>query len=249
MVNKYEYLTHGGSTLRINRRVKTMVTIPRNFGVFVLLLAGVSGSLAAADEAKPLKAGDALPGPFQVLMVTGPRAGRFHCPVCEYDLFPSVLVFIRDTEKPSAALVDLLKKLDAAIAKHTSSHLDGCAIFLGDGGYRKALESPLDDTAKALDLELAKATVIKDERVANLTSLAKAQNLTHLTLGLCTADGPEKYHLDKKAAVAVLVYNQLKIVGAYAYEKDQLTAPEVEKILKQVETLAAETVIPAPRKT
>jgi hypothetical protein len=224
-----------------------MITIARKLGILTLLLAGASGSLAAGEPIS-LKAGDPLPGPFQVLMVSGPRAGRFNCPVCDYDLFPSVLVFLRDADKPSAAVLDLLKKLDAAIAKHASSHLDGCAIFLSDGGYRKALESPLDENAKAPDLELAKATVIKEQRVSTLADLAKAQNLTHLTVGLGTADGPEKYGLDKKAAVTVLVYNQMKIVGAYAYEKDQLTQADVDKILKQVDTLAAETVIPPPRK-
>jgi hypothetical protein len=232
---------------RLEERSKNVAKSARNLGVLAFLLAA-AGSLAAADDAKPLKAGDDLPGAFQVLMVTGPRPGMFHCPVCEYDLYPSVLVFVGDAEEPGKPVLELLKKLDAAIARHAGSHVGGCAIFLNDGGYRKALETPVNAAAKAPDQELAKATVLKDQRVAALESLAKKQDLKHLTLALSSAEGPAGCALDKNAGVTVLVSARQKIVGAYAFPKGHLTDQEVDKILKQVDEMAAASVIPARRK-
>ncbi len=202
---------------------------------------------AAAQEAKPLKPGDAIPGPFQTLMVTGDRAGHFHCPVCEYDLRPTVLVFVRDVDDAGPALTDFLKKLDALIAKHPKARLAACTIFVNDGGYRQLIQSQIDPTAKVTDLELTRAILAKEDKEAKIKDLAKKANLKAIPLALGSPKELEKYHLEKNAAVTVLFYNRQQVVSVASLAKDQLTAAEADKILKQIEAALGANAKPAAK--
>src|SRR5262245_27538906 len=214
----------------------------------VLVVGVLVGAIVHAGEDKALQPGAVVPGPFQVLMVTGPRAGSFHAPVCEYDLNPAVLIFVRDGAEASPPLIDLLKKLDTAIAKHPQARLGACAVFLNDGGYRKAIEAPLEKDKKVTDLALTAATVAKEEKEAKVKALAKKENLNLVTLGLGTAGGPEKYQLNPMADITVLIFHQQKVLGNYAYPKGEFSAKDVDKILQQVESVADEVVKSAGRK-
>jgi hypothetical protein len=203
-----------------------------------LFLIIAAGAAQAAQDAQPLKAGDTIPGPFQVLMATGPRANMFHCPVCEYDLNPAVLVFIRDAEDVSGPVLDFLKKVDAVIAAHPLARMGACAIVLNDGGYRKVLEAAIDASIKVPDIELTKATETKD---AKLQALRKAgENLKFVALGLGTVGGPEKYRIGKDADITILFYYQQVVVSNTAFKKADFNEMAADKLLKEIEAKAVE---------
>jgi hypothetical protein len=223
--------------------------LARNFLILVLAVAGV-GLARAADEPKPLQVGDSLPGAFQVLMVTGDRAGKFHCPVCEFDLYPAVLIFVRDVDEATPALMEFLKKLDSTMARYTAARPGACVVFLKDGGYRKVFETDLDKTAKPPDLPLTKATLIKEDKVAKLATRAKDAKLKYVTFGLGPTGGPEGYRLDPKADITVLLFykQQIKLYAAFDKEKP-FTAADGDKVLKEFEATASQIAKPARRKS
>src|SRR5579859_7752756 len=53
-----------------------------------------------------------VPASFQLWMVSGPRAARYHSPVCENGLNPAALIFVKELDTEDKGLVALLKKLD-----------------------------------------------------------------------------------------------------------------------------------------
>jgi hypothetical protein len=170
-----------------------MFTRRLDFRLFLVstLAIGGAGVLAQARQAT-----DTVPGPFQAFMATGPRAGMFHAPVCEYDLNPAVLIFVRDGVDFDKPLIDLLKKLDALIAKHPQANVGASVILVGDGGYRKALETALEDK-KVTDLTLTAATLAKEAKEAKLKDVVKKENLQHVTLGFADPSGLANYALDQ----------------------------------------------------
>src|SRR5262245_54218972 len=87
--------------------------------------------------------------PFDVLMVTGRRAGKFHCPATEFGLNPGVLIFTRaEPDALGKPLTDFLKALDEQIGKYPFARLGTSVIFLGDGGYQEALLAKSDKNDK-----------------------------------------------------------------------------------------------------
>ena len=211
----------------------------RCFGVVVLVWALLP---AAARPAKPvkdqaakvsLKSGDVLPGAFQVFSVTGPRAVRFSCPVCEYGVKPFVLVFIRDAKNPDA-VGKLLQGLDALVDKHPDARLGACAIFLEDGSYRKALAP----AGAADEKELAKAIDDREALESRLRDWAGSAGakLKHVAIGLDSPGGPEKYHLDAEAAATVLLCHKLKLAAEPMVFKD--VPGSWDDVLRQVDKLA-----------
>lgn len=216
-----------------------MRSLAHSFPVVVLTLAAF-GPFLAAQEVKPLKAGDPLPGAFQVLMVTGDRAGNFHCPVCEFDLRPAVLVFVHDVDDINPTLEGFLKKLDALIAKHPKSRIGATVVFLNDGDYRKLLQNQINNSAKVAELELTKAILVKEEKEAKIKALAKAAKLQNVTLGLGSSEELKNYKLDDKAAVTVLFYDKQQVVSVASFPKDKLTDQDADKILKEVDQNATD---------
>jgi hypothetical protein len=203
------------------------------------LLCWVVGAFVQAQENKePLKTGDFLPGPFQVLMITGERAGMFHCPVCEYDLRPAVLVFLPDVDLDPKQ-VGLLQKLDALIAKYPAARLTAGAVFMNDGDYRKLIQQNIDNSAKVKDLKLTNAINHKEEQEAKIKKLARDANLKNLTLGLGSHDDVAKYAADK-SKITVLFYLKQKVISIDSFDKDKLTDQEVEKVLKPIDATCAE---------
>jgi hypothetical protein len=215
---------------------------------FWAVIAGLAliGGLCAAEEkdAYRLKANDPIPGPFQALSVVVPattlkpmaQSKRFHCPVCEYRLNPTVLIFARqldeadDTGRP-ASLTGLLKKLDNVVEKHANFQLGVCAVF-NDSGYMKLVEKEIDENAPAKDQELTKAIEFKDGIVAKLKKLAKSTDLKHVALSL---GDPSNYQVPPNNDVRVLFYDKHLAVSDNAYAKEKLTDAEIDKIVKGVE--------------
>jgi hypothetical protein len=201
---------------------------------------------AGAQEAgkSGLPANKELPGPFEVLSVTGPHAGRFHCPVCAHGLNPQVLVFLRDAGDLDKPLVDFLKKLDDMIAKHAEVGVGASVIILNDGGYRQALETKTDDLAKATDL--------KDAIASKLRDLAKSPelDLKQVTLSLDTPAGPKGYEINPEAQATILLCHRQTVVANYSFLKDKPSDQDLEKILKDLGARVAEAEkLGRPKKT
>jgi hypothetical protein len=199
----------------------------------LLALIGVS----RAQEGVGLKAGDDLPGSFQMLSVAGKHVGQFYCPVCDHGLAPGVLIFTREVPENGKPLATLLQKLDELIANRADGRLAAAAVFLDDGGYRQALAAKSEE-AKVGELELTKAITARDEKAAQVAKLAKEAKLQNVTLGLGTDSGPKEYKIAKDAGTTVLIYNQLKVVRIASFGKDGLTAAKVDALLADVKQLA-----------
>src|SRR5262245_23162318 len=129
--------------------------------VAIVTAIALKGGTPGFGQETGLKLGDTVPGPFQVLMATGPRAGMFHAPICDFDLNPGVVVFVREAALASKPLDELIKGLDAAISQHPQARLAAYVVLLNDGGYRSAIEAPLEDK-KVTDTSLTTATLAKE---------------------------------------------------------------------------------------
>src|SRR5215471_10836708 len=69
-------------------------------------------NLPAQDEGQKItsgpQVGKLLPGPFDCLIINGPKKGRQHCLVCEGGLSPAVMIFAREpADKKDAGLTAL----------------------------------------------------------------------------------------------------------------------------------------------
>ncbi len=206
----------------------------------LFLVAGVS--VRAADDARPgLRAGEALPGPFQVLDATGEAAGRFHCTVCTRGLRPTVLVFFRDLGSADSPLAQLFKGLDESVAGHRAWELGATGVWLADGAYQQALEAKVDENARVADQTLTKATNLKDERLAQLAALARDAKLVHVVLGLAVGDGPRDYRLSKEADVTVILYSKYKVLDTWGFPKGKLDPAAVKSTLRAIDEKVAAT--------
>jgi hypothetical protein len=150
-----------------------------------------------------LKPGAEVPGPFQPYAVTGKDAhrGKFHSPVSEHGLDPTVLIFIRGIDAGPAAA--LLPALDAAVVKNERLRLGAVVIFLLD------------------DIEDAVTEDVKREQAA-----ARIQDqmgkYKHMEAYLDVPADVKEYHLNDKAEVTVLMYDRYRILVSRAYSKDGL---------------------------
>lgn len=208
-----------------------------------LALAALATAALAADERSPSKPDRReLPGAFQTLRVTPPRADHYFCPVCETGLHPGVLVFFREAEGPGRPVGELLKRIDAVLEKHPGAEMTAAGVQLNDGGYRAALESK--------PLALDAAINAKDNEAARLRDLAKAEGLKHIILGLGVDPADQKkYGLNADAYADVLVFNRLQVVASYPFaQAEQLTSAEIDKIAQAVEALADRTEKAHPKR-
>ena len=79
------------------------------------VVVALSGVVVAADFKSGPQTGDTVPGPFNVLNVTGPDAGESNCQFCKNGNNPVVMIFSRTTD--SAALTKLIKEVDGKVGK------------------------------------------------------------------------------------------------------------------------------------
>jgi hypothetical protein len=176
-----------------------------------------------------------IPASFQVWMVTGPRALRYHSLVCEHGLNPVAFVFVKEFDPEDKTLVALLKKLDELGAKHPDARFGACMVVLNDGGFRDVLEKDDEDLPK----KLAEAGFTKDELEAKLKELAKTEKLGHVTLALDTKAGPKGYQLSEDAPITVLFYNKHIVLNSYAF-KEKMKEEDVDKIAGEIEKVVLE---------
>jgi hypothetical protein len=177
------------------------------------VLAAAAGQPPAAKDAKTpsLAPGSDLPGPFHPYNVTGPNKGRYHCLVSEHGLDPVVIVFVRnlEAEDPNGPTMELLTQLDLAIEKNPKARIAAFAVSLSDSLPEVVGASVMSD-------------VERKQLAGKLEDLAGARSLKYVVLTLAGKDDVEKYRLDDKADVTVVLANKYRVVNAYSLKKDQV---------------------------
>jgi hypothetical protein len=110
------------------------------------------------------------------------------------------MIFAREISDP---LTSLVKKVDAATARHKAAELGSFVVFCSD-----------------------------DEKLApQLKKLAEKEQLRHTVLTIDNPAGPEGYKVTKEADVIVVLYVAHKVQASHAFRKGQLTAKDIDRVL------------------
>jgi hypothetical protein len=177
----------------------------------VLLLCGNAVPAEKDDLKSGPQAGENLPGPFLSLVAYSGEAGLAGKKTDffeQYGQSPVVLVFAREF---NVRLTDLVKKLDAEVAKKKSAKLRAIVVI------------PSDDDA----LE------------TNLKDFGEKEGIKNVNLAIMEPAGPKHYKLSKEADVTVIIYKRRKVEANHAFKKGDLDANGVEKILADLSKITA----------
>ena len=181
-----------------------------------LALALVAGVAVAAELKSGLEPGAAI-GAFDVTKCAGAvddgvKVGAQLCYRCKYGARPMVMVFTRSVNDQ---VVTLAKGLDKSVAENEAKQFKAFVNLLGSDN--EALQ------AQAKDL-------------GTKNSLANVPVVVPVEF----ENGPDNYGINPKADVTVLVAKGGKVTGNFAFDKGQLNAGAIEKILAEVPKLVAE---------
>jgi hypothetical protein len=119
------------------------------------------------------------------------------------------MIFAREVSDP---LTSLVKKIDAATAKHSDCRMGSFVVFLSD---EEQLEKKLKEVAD------------KDK-------------LEHTVLTIDNPAGPKAYNIAKEADVTVVLYTHHNVKANYAFRKGELKDDDVEKIVQDVAKILPE---------
>jgi hypothetical protein len=166
----------------------------------VLVAVLLAGPVAADELRSGPQVGDEVPGSFRPLNVNGPAAGERSCLYCRHGLNPVAMVFAK---RPTAAVEELVRRLDAAAAEHAAAKLGAFAVFLGNRERLEKELSALDDRLK----------------------------LRHLVLAVDAPTGPEKYAVSGEAEVTVVLYVGGTVRANHAFRKGEFDEKAVARVL------------------
>lgn len=218
--------------------------------------------LFAADEDEPPPfpgKGAAIPGPYHVLNVTGPRHGRFHCLVCRNGLSPTAALFVTP-QKPDGADADwmlnwakehladdaplskLFKKLDTVIAKNPDAYLGAYALFFAPEGFQRPLADRLVELTKALELKHIIFGVGSEDEPKSL--VAKKDK-----------DGKEEgepvntpWFEKRDFAIGAMIYKGYRVVDWQTFAEGKLTDKDSAAFVKDFDALVPEYARPGYKK-
>lgn len=181
--------------------------------IFAASLVGVLAitGLAIAGDSNDtcLKAGDPI-GPFYVTKVAGPadnvKEGQTLCYRCKYGSSPMVMVFARET---GGKVGELVKQLDAAVAKHEDAKLKSFVTLIG--GEADSLRGTAEKMAKQVGVKNVPITVAEDSE-----------------------NGPSNYKLDPKAEVIVVVAKDSEVKVQHTFKASEV---DVAAVMKEVQGL------------
>jgi hypothetical protein len=100
-------------------------------------------------------------------------------------------------------LTSLVKKIDAATAKHNDAQMGSFVVFLSDD---ESLEKKLKD-------------------------LADKEHIQHTVLTIDSPRGPPAYKIARDADVTVVLYTHRTVKANYAFKKGELTEKDVDRIV------------------
>jgi hypothetical protein len=170
----------------------------------VLAVGLVVSNLTAADGLKSgPQVGQEVPGPFHPLNVTGAKAGEKNCLYCQNGSNPVAMIFAREVNEP---VTKLIKKVDAATAKHSDCQMGSFVVFLSD----------------AEDLQ------------AKLKDVAEKEGIKTTVLSIDNPAGPGGYKVSKDADVTVVLYNQHKVKSNFAFKKGELKDQDIDVVVGDI---------------
>ena len=167
----------------------------------VVLTAGLAVAATLKSGPQP---GEAVPGPFTPLNVTGEAAGQKHCLYCQNQDHPVAVVFARTADCPMTQ--KLIKAIDKATVENKKAEMGSYVVFCSD---EEKLEAKLKDFAKTASI---KETV----------------------LSIDSPSGPGKYKIAKDADLTVVLYTKRKVVENFAFEKGKITDKDIDTIVADV---------------
>lgn len=188
-----------------------------------------SGLQPAAAGKPPVK----MPKSFDVYTFNGKNAERFHCLVCENDIHPTVMLFLKE---PAAGkegpLESLFAKLDELVEKYQS--LEKYPDLQGFAAYA-VFVSPAAQTA--LDkVETDPAKLVKeatDRRALYARMREWAGKTKKVTVGCVVPESVAAYKLNPDASLTGLFYDSLDVRGNYSFR--DLTEANVDALIAGVE--------------
>jgi len=190
--------------------------------LFASLAASVCIALAAQADDDPitkdgskteplqsgLKPGDKVPT-FYVRAITGPLKNKSVCYVCRNGDRPVVMLFIREI---TPQLKQLLKAIDDEVDLHRAAGLRSFGVFLATSSQ---------------EILPQVQTLAFDEKV----------NLP-LTVAAAPSDGSAGKAIHPAAAVTVILYREQTVTANFAYRANELTAEQIEIVVKSIRRLA-----------
>jgi len=187
----------------------------------VLFTTGLS-ALSAQDDFKSGPAvGKNLPGSFQAVNLTAPlgkdpkdRLGHLHCLVCEFQLNPVVVTFIRiEPDGIDKNIEEYLKAMDRAVDRNYKiNFLRSFVVFLTPHAKSSATEPKIEDPDKIIkDIKerdaLADSLILEAQKRVKLEKrlgdLIKETALKHVVLTYMAGEGPKGFNLSPKPGTTV----------------------------------------------
>ncbi|MBM4072807.1 MAG: hypothetical protein FJ271_28350 [Planctomycetes bacterium] len=186
--------------------------------------------------AEPLKSGPQvgtqLPGalrPVAPLNINGKHAGRHHCLVCQNDVNPAIMVFVREpAEGKDEALATLLKKLEQSAERHQKKDLGAFVIVLSPAAHTSATNSKEEDTDKIIE-----ETAAREALLAKLKPSLEGRK--HVVVAIFPKEGPKGYDIAAKADVTIVFYQRFRVLANAAFAEGQMQAKDLEAMLKKVD--------------
>ena len=110
-------------------------------------------------------------------------------------------------------MTSLVKKIDAATAKHSDCNMNSFVIFCSD---KEGLEG-------------------------QLKNLAKKEGLKKISLSIVDSKaGPRGYDINPEAEVTVFLYTNRTVKANHAFKKGEFKEKDVEKVLKDIPKILPE---------
>lgn len=189
-----------------------------------------SGPRPAPPGQPPVK----MPHAFDAHTFNGRAANRFHCMVCENDIHPSLIVFIKDPAAGNEkALEDLFAKLDRMIEKYQAmdqypevTTFAAFAVFL-DPAAQTSLSKPGESDPAALVKEAT------DRRALYQRMRAWADKTKKVVVAVAIPEAVKGYNINPEAAVTAIFYHRLNVVDNFAFA--DFTQADAEAIVQRVE--------------
>jgi hypothetical protein len=232
----------------------------KRFLFTLLTTALLTGALGAQNEFKSgPPVGQNLPGSFQAFNLSGERGkDSFHCLVCEYQLNPVVVTFIREgPESKDEEIANYLKKINDKIKDNVETHfLRGFVVFLAPDAASAATEPKIRNVG-AIIKDTRQRDELADRLIAEATRRTKLlERLTKLAGGydqlvvtFMAPDGPASgwtrrpgaapagYRLETRPGVTVVLYQKLKVEQVFAFPDGALNEEATQKVLKGIDVM------------
>jgi hypothetical protein len=213
----------------------------RIFGVCLLLLAGVvcpaahgQGFTSGLLPAAPGKPYTKMPHSFDVHTFNGRNANRFHCLVCENDIHPTLLLFLKEpAEGKQKALEDLFGKLDALVEKYQAmeKYADVTTVAVYAVFLSPAAQTSLDNASEADPASLVKEAT---ERRALYQRMKEwAGKTKKVVIATAIPEAAKGYNINPAASLTGLYYYRLNVLENFAFE--EFTEADVEPIITRME--------------